>query len=74
MSDLIIQSLVEKDPETGDPLFWSNEFGWAGAEDATVFNGHEIMRNPKPVYDLKLPAGKCKWVYAPGTEPNFVDP
>jgi hypothetical protein len=39
-----IKSLIEKDFETGNALYWSNDLGWVDRESATQFTGNEIAR------------------------------
>lgn len=44
----------ERDPETGEPLYWSNVDGWVGVESANRFCERER-------WSLNLPIGG-KWV------------
>lgn len=37
----VIRSAVERDEETGMPLYWSNSLGWVTLDEATVFNSRE---------------------------------
>ncbi len=46
----LIRSKTERDDETGEPLFWSNEDGWVDLESADWFDG-----------DYSLPIGG-EWV------------
>ena len=41
MKFYVICSLVEKDEETEEPLFWSNKDGWVFLATATVFTAAE---------------------------------
>lgn len=51
--DLRIQSTTERDDETGERLFWSNEFGWVRQGD-----GEEVYKSRAGV---DLPADSV-WV------------
>ena len=42
--DFVIASTCERDDETGEPLFWSNEYGWVSLDSATRFRGYESLR------------------------------
>ena len=42
--DFVVVSTSERDEETGEPLYWSNEYGWASLDAATRFTGAESLR------------------------------
>tara|TARA_Y100000310_G_scaffold324929_1_gene387568 strand:+ start:415 stop:636 length:222 start_codon:yes stop_codon:yes gene_type:complete len=54
--NLIIKSINEMDDETWGALYWSNEWGWVGIEEATKFTEEDAG-----VF-LNLPYGG-EWVY-----------
>jgi len=36
-----LKSKTEQDDDTGNPLYWSNEYGWTVKEDSTIFSERE---------------------------------
>jgi len=38
-----IKSLTERDDETGNPLYWSNDHGWGDRASATMFTLEECL-------------------------------
>lgn len=57
MSDkLILRSINEMDDETWEPLYWSNEYGWVGIEEATKYTEEDAQSY------LNLPHGS-EWRY-----------
>jgi len=56
MSDkLIIKSINEMNDDTWEVLYWSNQWGWTGVEEADRFTEEEASA-------LNLPVGG-QWVY-----------
>lgn len=51
---ILIQSTIETDEETGEPLYWHNEDGWVEIESANSFSEEETEW-------MNLPAGG-RWV------------
>ena len=45
----IIRSLDERDDETNEALYWSNEFGWVPAGQADLFSDKEQKRLNLPI-------------------------
>ena len=45
----VIKSLSERDEETGEPLFWNNQFGWVSLDAADRFTYGETRRLGRPV-------------------------
>ena len=52
MVEWIIESSSEKDDETGESLYWSNELGWVDKESATRFSTGDIGNVYKPIGGL----------------------
>ena len=42
--DFVVVSTCERDDETGEPLYWSNEDGWTSLDLATRFSSEESLR------------------------------
>ena len=36
-----LKSETQPDDDTGNPLYWSNEYGWTVKEDSTIFSEQE---------------------------------
>lgn len=53
----VVESLREKDEDTGEPLYWSNAEGWVDLANATYFKIEEAN-------SVNLPIGGV-WVRAP---------
>jgi hypothetical protein len=50
MSKWLIKSNSEIDDDTGNPLYWSNEYGWTTKEDADSYSDKEknlYMKDPE---------------------------
>lgn len=44
-----IRSTTEKDLNTGAPLYWSNEFGWADEPSADLYSAEDTLRLNLPI-------------------------
>lgn len=51
-----------------DPLFWSNKWGWTGANEATVFDGYERQTFDLPVGPDKCEFQQASWVPAESSD------
>jgi hypothetical protein len=51
-----VRAIYEKDDETGEPLYWHNEFGWTSGEICSLFTAQDHA-------ELNLPIGGMweKW-------------
>jgi hypothetical protein len=52
----VIEAITERDDETGEPLFWSNQMGWVSLPDATLFTEAERNRLNLPIGGTWQPA------------------
>jgi len=52
----------ENDPDSGEPMFWSKQYGWIDLESATVFTDNEVA-----VFDC-LPTESWGWLTLPDTQ------